>query len=181
MAALPITVDDQSGLSVGEIGTRARRLQDSLDADGRKLDTIWVDHLGFIKMGKSYKGQRHLEIGEATKGLKKLAKEFDVAVIALCQLSRGIEGREDKSPQLSDLRDSGQIEEDTDTAIFVYRMAYYLAMQKYQDNEKEQKRIDLLANMANIIDIRGLKTRNGSTFVRKFFADMGSNCIRDLR
>lgn len=177
---LPMLVDDQSGLTVSEIGVRARRYQDKLETQGRRLDVICVDHLGFIRSTSAYKGQRHLELGEITKGLKALAKSLDVAVVALCQLNRENEKRENRRPELSDLRNSGEIEEDADTVIAAYRLAYYLEKMHYEDDEKERKRLSDLEKASKIIEVIGLKTRNGPVFSRKFFADMGSNYIRDM-
>lgn len=180
LADLLMLVDDQSGLTVSEIGVRARRYQDKLEMQGRTLDVICVDHLGFIKSTSAYKGQRHLELGEITKGLKALAKSLDVAVVALCQLNRENEKRENRRPELSDLRNSGEIEEDADTVLAAYRLAYYLEKMRYEDDEKERKRLEDLERASKIVEIIGLKTRNGPTFSRKFFADMGSNYIRDM-
>lgn len=180
LADLPMLVDDQSGLTVSEIGVRARRYQDKLEMQGRMLDVVCVDHLGFIKATSAYKGQRHLELGEITKGLKALAKSLDVAVVALCQLNRENEKRENRRPELSDLRNSGEIEEDADTVLAAYRLAYYLEKMRYEDEEKERKRLEDLERASKIVEIIGLKTRNGPTFSRKFFADMGSNYIRDM-
>lgn len=180
LADLPMLVDDQSGLTVSEIGVRARRQQDKLETQGRVLDILCVDHLGFIKATSAYKGQRHLELGEITKGLKALAKSLDVAVVALCQLNRENEKRENRRPELSDLRNSGEIEEDADTVLAAYRLAYYLEKMRHEDEEKERKRLEDLERASKIVEIIGLKTRNGPTFSRKFFADMGSNYIRDM-
>lgn len=177
---LPMLVDDQSGLTVSEIGVRARRHQDQLETQGKTLDVVCVDHLGFIKATSAYKGQRHLELGEITKGLKTLAKSLDVALVALCQLNRENEKRENRRPELSDLRNSGEIEEDADTVLGAYRGAYYLEKITHEDEEKERKRLDDLERLSKIVEIIGLKTRNGPTFSRKFFADMGSNYIRDM-
>lgn len=180
LADLLMLVDDQSGLTVSEIGVRARRYQDKLETQGRTLDVICVDHIGFVKATSAYKGQRHLELGEITKGLKAIAKSLDVAVVGLCQLNRENEKRENRRPELSDLRNSGEIEEDADTVLAAYRLAYYLEKMRYEDEEKERKRLVDLEKASKIVEIIGLKTRNGPTFSRKFFADMGSNYIRDM-
>ena len=178
---MSIEIDDQTGLSVAEMSVRARRHADRLAADGMALDAIWIDHLGYVRASERYRGQRVQEIGEITKGLRGLAKELDVAVILLCQLSREVERRDDKRPQLPDLRDSGNIEEDADTVLFAYREAYYLSrMSPLESQEKEDARQEKLKKLENILEIVGGKTRNGSIFARKFYANMGSNVIRDL-
>ena len=180
MVDMPVMIDDQSGLTVSEISVRARRYQDLLEGQGKKLDIVCVDHLGFVRASSAYRGQRHLELGEITKGLKAIGKSLDVAVLLLCQLNRDSEKREDRRPGLPDLRGSGEIEEDADLVMFAYRKAYYLEKAKYDDVEKEQKRVEELGVMTKIVELLGLKTRNGPVFSRKFFADMGSNCVRDL-
>ncbi len=180
MVGSPMRVDDQSSLTLSDIGARARRYQDELERYGKRLDVICLDHLGFVRASGRYAGQRVNEIGEITGGLKELAKSLDVAVLLLCQLNRELEKRDDKRPQLSDLRDSGKIEEDADTVIFAYRAAYYLGRMQHDDDKKENERLAKLEIMERIVELIGLKTRNGPIFTRRLFADMGSNAIRDL-
>jgi replicative DNA helicase len=178
---LPIRIDEQTGLSVSEMGVRARRYADQLALNGRRLDTIWIDHLGFVKATSRYSGIKVYELGEITKALRALAKELDVAIILLCQLSREVERREDKRPQLSDLRDSGNLEEDADCVLFAYREAYYLGrMSEEDDINKRIERQEKLNILEKIVEISGAKTRNGAIFTRRFFANMGSNTVRDL-
>lgn len=176
---LPMRVDSQRGLNVNEISVRARRYQDELERQGRRLDVICVDHIGFVKASQRYAGNRTYELGEISAGFKELSERLDCAIILLCQLNREAEKREDKRPQLSDLRESGRIEEDADTVIFAYRRHYYLSKIEYKEDDKEQKRLADLEASENVIELLGLKTRNGPTFSRRFFADMASNVIRD--
>jgi replicative DNA helicase len=176
---LPMRVDSQRGLNVNDISVRARRYQDELDRQGRRLDVICVDHIGFVKASQRYAGNRTYELGEISSGFKELSERLDCAIILLCQLNREAEKRDDKRPQLSDLRESGRIEEDADTVIFAYRRHYYLSKIEYKEDEKEQKRLADLEASENVIELLGLKTRNGPTFSRRFFADMASNVIRD--
>ena len=119
---LPLFIDDQGGLSISQLAARARRLQRSTG-----LDLIIVDYLQLLtgSSGKSNEN-RVQEITQITMGLKALAKDLNVPIIALSQLSRQVEQRDDKRPQLSDLRESGSIEQDADCVMFVYREAYYL-------------------------------------------------------
>lgn len=180
MVGMMLRVDDQPGLTATEIGVRARRFQDELNREGKRLDVICIDHLGFMRASDRYRGQRVHEVGEKTSALKELAKSLDVASIALCQLSRETERRDDKRPQLADLRDSGDIEQDADTVIFTYRDAYYTARAKYDDEKEEMERRARLELMENIIELIGAKTRNGPVFNQQFYADMGSNVVRDL-
>jgi replicative DNA helicase len=181
LADLPIEIDDQRGIGMADISVRARRYHDRLLETGKRLDTLWVDHLGHIRPTGRYAGQKVQELGEITKGCMVLASELDCAVVLLCQLSRALESRDDKRPQLSDLRESGHIEEDANTVLFAYRESYYLErLGEFADHEKELARRDRIRELMNVLEILGLKTRNGPVFSAKFFADMGSNVVRDL-
>lgn len=119
---LPLHIDDTPGLAVDQLRSRARRMKRR-----HGVGLIVVDHLGLLRAKAENRTQ---EITRISGGLKALAKELDVPVLALCQLSRGVEGREDKRPTLADLRDSGSIEQDADSVTFLYRPAYYLERQR---------------------------------------------------
>jgi replicative DNA helicase len=123
MESLPLYIDDTPGLTIAALRTRARRLKRQ-----RSIGLIVVDYLQLLQgTGKSGGDQNRVqEISEISRGLKTLAKELNVPVIALSQLSRAVEQREDKRPQLSDLRESGSIEQDADMVWFVYREEYYV-------------------------------------------------------
>ncbi|MCE2950628.1 MAG: replicative DNA helicase [Alphaproteobacteria bacterium] len=127
-ANLPLYIDDTPALTISAVRTRSRRLK-------RKhgLGLIIIDYLQLLQGSNGGKEGRVQEISEITRGLKALAKELNVPVIALSQLSRAVEQRDDKRPQLSDLRESGSIEQDADVVIFVYREEYYLARQEPSD------------------------------------------------
>ncbi|MGO4831601.1 DnaB-like helicase C-terminal domain-containing protein, partial [Rhizobiaceae sp. 2RAB30] len=121
MQKLPLFIDQTGGISIAQLSARARRLKRQ-----RGLDVIVIDYIQLMT-GSSKKGENRVqEITEITTGLKALAKELSAPIIALSQLSRQVENREDKRPQLSDLRESGSIEQDADVVIFVYREEYYL-------------------------------------------------------
>lgn len=180
MADLPILIDLQTSLSVADISVRARRHAERLYERGQRLDTIWIDHLGYMQASDRYRGNKVYETGEITKGLRKLAKELGVAINLLCQLSRKVEERDDKRPHSHDVRDSGNIEEDADCMLLLYREAYYLADSKYDDCEKELKRVQKLEAMENLLEVIATKTRNGGIFSKHFFTDIGSNAVRDL-
>lgn len=113
-----LVIDDQPGLSVAEMKAKARRMKRE-----RGLACIIIDYLQYIK--GSGRKERHLEIGEITRQLKAMAKDFDIPVIVLSQLSRAVEQRNDKRPMMSDLRESGDIEQDADLIMFLYRDEYY--------------------------------------------------------
>jgi replicative DNA helicase len=115
-------IDDTPALSIAALRTRARRLKRT-----HGLGLLVVDYLQLLSpSGKNRQDNRVQEVSEITRGLKTLAKELDVPVLALSQLSRAVEQREDKRPQLADLRESGSIEQDADVVMFVYRGEYYL-------------------------------------------------------
>ncbi len=121
MQMIPLYIDQTGGISIAQLAARARRLKRQ-----RGLDVLVVDYLQLLT-GADKKGENRVqELTEITMGLKSLAKELEVPVIALSQLSRQVENRDDKRPQLSDLRESGSIEQDADIVLFVYREEYYL-------------------------------------------------------
>ena len=122
LEALPLFIDDTPGLTIAALRTRARRLKRR-----HGIGLVIVDYLQLLQgSGKSSESNRVQEISEISRGLKTLAKELNVPVLALSQLSRAVEQREDKRPQLSDLRESGSIEQDADIVLFVYREEYYV-------------------------------------------------------
>ncbi|MCL4158257.1 UNVERIFIED_CONTAM: hypothetical protein GTU68_056424, partial [Idotea baltica] len=116
----PLFIDDTPALSIGQLAARSRRLKRQ-----HGLDLLVVDYLQLVSGDSSE--NRVQEISAITRGLKAIAKELDIPVIALSQLSRRVEDRDDKRPQLSDLRESGSIEQDADVVMFVYREEYYLS------------------------------------------------------
>ncbi len=122
LEALPLFIDDTPGLTIAALRTRARRLKRR-----HGIGLVIVDYLQLLQgSGRNSDGNRVQEISEISRGLKTLAKELNVPVMALSQLSRAVEQREDKRPQLSDLRESGSIEQDADIVMFVYREEYYV-------------------------------------------------------
>jgi len=120
LSTLPLYIDDTGGISIAQIAARARRMKRE-----KKIGAIIIDHIQLVAPSRRTEN-RVQEITEISKGLKVLAKELDVPVIALSQLSRGVDSRDDKRPVLSDLRESGSIEQDADVVMFVYREEYYL-------------------------------------------------------
>ena len=123
LQTLPLYIDDTPGLTIAALRTRARRLKRQ-----KGIGMVVIDYLQLLQgSGKSSSENRVQEISEISRGLKQLAKELDLPVLALSQLSRAVEQREDKRPQLSDLRESGSIEQDADIVMFIYREDYYVA------------------------------------------------------
>jgi replicative DNA helicase len=131
---LPFYVDETGGLSIGQLAARARRLKRQ-----RGLDLLIVDYLQLLQ-GTSQRSSenRVQEITEITTRLKALAKELNIPILALSQLSRQVESRDDKRPQLSDLRESGSIEQDADVVMFVFREEYYHQMRKPTETNREK-------------------------------------------
>jgi replicative DNA helicase len=122
MQSVPLHVDQTGGISIASLVAKARRLKRQ-----RGLDLLVVDYIQLLSGSAKNSGNRVQEITEITTGLKALAKELHVPIIALSQLSRQVESRDDKRPMMSDLRESGSIEQDADVILFVYREEYYLS------------------------------------------------------
>jgi replicative DNA helicase len=147
---LPLHIDDTGALGIAQLQARARRLQRTAG-----LDCIVVDYLQLVTSSSKKSDGRVQEVSEITQGLKALAKDLKVPVIALSQLSRQVENREDKRPQLSDLRESGSIEQDADVVLFVYRESYYLERTEPREGSDEHiawmRQVDEVRNHAEII------------------------------
>jgi replicative DNA helicase len=155
----PFYIDDTPALSISALRTRARRLKRQ-----QQLGLIVVDYLQLVAGGGGREQNRVLEISEITRGLKTLAKELNVPVLALSQLSRAVEQREDKRPQLADLRESGAIEQDADVVMFIYRAEYYLERAQPREGTPEHDKwvteMDAVHNLAEVIVA---KQRHGPT------------------
>jgi replicative DNA helicase len=150
LEACPLYIDDTAALPISQLAARARRLKRE-----HGLDVLIVDYLQLVRPATA-KDSRVNEVSEITQGLKAIAKELDIPVIALSQLSRQVENREDKRPQLSDLRESGSIEQDADVVMFVFREEYYKEREKPGDHEMEamgkwQEEMERLHGRAEVI------------------------------
>ena len=158
LSSLPLYIDDTPSLSISALRTRARRLMKRCN-----LGILVIDYLQLMRGStKSSEMSRVQEISEITQGLKAIAKELNIPVIALSQLSRAVEQREDKRPLLSDLRESGSIEQDADIVMFIFREDYYLVRKQpredTQEHAKWQMQMDEVMNLTEIIIA---KHRNG--------------------
>jgi replicative DNA helicase len=146
----PLYIDDTGGITMAKLAARARRLKRMVG-----LDLLVVDYLQLITGGDGKSDNRVQEVSMITQSLKALAKELSIPVIALAQLSRQVENREDKKPQLSDLRESGSIEQDADMVMFIYRESYYLSRLEPREGTAEhltwQEEMDKVRGQADII------------------------------
>lgn len=176
---LPLWLEDQPGLSMTDIRVKTEAMLATSEKAGTPLQCLFVDHLGLIRPSSRYQGNRTNEVGEISSGLKSLAREYGIAVVALSQLNRALETRNDKRPQLSDLRDSGSIEQDADTIIFLYREAYYLEREKAASPEQDVDRTNRLIEVQNKLEFAIAKQRNGPVTSIDLFADMACSAVRN--
>ena len=132
LESCPLFIDDTPALPISQLAARARRLKRT-----HGLDLLIIDYLQLVRPA-SAKDSRVNEVSEITQGLKAIAKELNIPVVALSQLSRQVENREDKRPQLADLRESGSIEQDADVVMFIFREEYYKEREKPSDHELEK-------------------------------------------
>ena len=156
----PLLITDPPVLNIGRLGMEIRRQRRRLISQGKHLDLVIVDYLGLIKGDPKLK--RYEEVGEISRTLKQIAKECDVALVVLAQLNRECERRDDKRPMLSDLRDAGDIEQDADHVMFVYRDEYYL--ERSEPDQHDKKRGDWEVSMGHArdrIELIAAKVRNG--------------------
>jgi replicative DNA helicase len=159
ISKMPLFIDDTPALSIAAIRTRARRM-----VRKNNLALLVVDYLQLIRGTTTRSNENRVqEVSEITQGLKAIAKEFNIPVLALSQLSRAVEQREDKRPQLSDLRESGSIEQDADVVAFIYRDSYYLERKRPPETEAEKfhawkNQMQELSHKAEVIIA---KQRNG--------------------
>ncbi len=150
MQTIPFYIDQTGGISIAQLTARARRLKRQ-----RGLDFLVIDYLQLLSGSSKRSDNRVQELTEITTGLKALAKELNVPILALSQLSRQVESRDDKRPQLSDLRESGSIEQDADVVMFIYRDEYYLKNKEPKPGTEEyfkwQTEMDQVHGRAEVI------------------------------
>lgn len=179
VATWPIHIE-QRQLSVTQIAAIARRRKKR-----HGLKWIMIDYLGQVKPTGRYEGNKNLEIGEITSGLKALAKELEIPVILLCQLNRKVEARDDKRPNLGDLRESGDIEQDADVVLMVYRHSYYVERAMPQnartDSEEYASWAVKMQQCMNTVDAIIEKQRQGPIGTVKLFCNIGCNAFRDIQ
>lgn len=166
LANLPLYIDDTPALTISALRTRARRLKRKFD-----LGLIVIDYLQLVQAGSDKRSDNRVqEISEITRMLKAIAKELNVPVIALSQLSRAVEQRDDKRPQLADLRESGSIEQDADVVMFVYREEYYEARKEPPEGtEKHREWQETMSRVYNLGEVIIAKQRHGPIGTIKLF------------
>ena len=156
-----LVIDDTPGITIGEIRAKCRRLASS----EKGLSLVVIDYLQLISGGRNYGSNRQQEVSDISRSLKTLAMELGVPVIALSQLSRGVEAREDKRPLMSDLRESGSIEQDADIVMFLYRDDYYNKEARTEDNNSISELIIGKHRNGPTATIELLFKKNTSTFL----------------
>lgn len=168
LADTKIFMDDTPGMTIGEIRAKCRRLH----SEQNGLAVIIIDYLQLISGSSRYAGNRQQEVAEISRSLKTLAMELEVPVIALAQLSRSVEGRDDKRPLLSDLRESGSIEQDADIVAFLYRESYYSKESTEDPNANKSELIIAKHRNGPTATIDLIFKGNTSTFVN-YVSDYG--------
>ncbi|NBV07288.1 MAG: replicative DNA helicase [Proteobacteria bacterium] len=178
MSDLPFFIDDTPALSIAALRSRARRM-----VRKHNLSFLVVDYLQLLRgsLVRSYE-TRVQEISEITQGLKAIAKEFNIPVMALSQLSRAVEQREDKRPQLSDLRESGSIEQDADVVAFIYRESYYHERKKPEENDPKFAEWNLKMNQTrHLAEVMVAKQRNGPIGIAHLYFDAEFTRFQNLK
>jgi replicative DNA helicase len=149
----------------------------SMARNGQSLDLVVIDHMHRMQQpGTRSDVEKYSEISAR---LAEMAKRLNCPVLTLAQLNRGLESRDDKRPQLSDLRASGSIEQDADVALFVHRPAYHLSRERHTDMNREAERLTDLQAVENVFEIIIEKQRNGPIGTIELWCDMANNVIRD--
>ena len=168
LTELPLYIDDTPALTVSAVRTRARKLKRQ-----HGLDLIVIDYLQLLQGTADKRNENRVqEISEITRSLKSLAKELDIPVLALSQLSRAVEARDDKRPQLADLRESGSIEQDADVVMFVYREEYYEARREPSPGtDKHVQWLDRMSKVYNLAEVILAKQRHGPIGTVRLFFD----------
>lgn len=172
LANLPLYIDDSPRLTMAEVAARARRFKQELETKGMFLSVLCIDHMGLITPSDRYRGNKVAEAGEVSGVARALAKELNCCVILLCQLSREVEKRDDKRPVMSDLRWSGEIEQDAHVVAFLYREHYYLQADAKTDAmtlQASRWKLDFLIR----------KNRNGETEDVPLWCSIGHSSVRD--
>lgn len=181
LKSLSIIVDDRGGLSAAQISLSARRAARSIEAQDKTLGLVVVDYLQLMAIDGQWRGDKNNGVGANSAAMKQLAKDLNCPVMLLSQLNRSVEARDDKRPTMSDLRDSGSIEQDADVVMFPFRPEYYLA-RKVEEAKDENERTNLRADLGAVKGKLSLiieKQRNGPRGVVPADVDVATASIRD--
>lgn len=178
---LPLWIEEQAGLSMTDIRVKLERMMEVAEERHHPIGVLFVDYLQLIRPSARYQGNRNNEITEISGGLREIAREYGIAMVALSQLSRNIESRPiaDRRPVMSDLRDSGAIEQDADTIMFLFREAYYLEKEKGKDAGAEADRFVRLEQIQNKLELIIGKQRNGPVKTIDLFVDIACSAVRN--
>lgn len=172
-----LLIDERPGLKISEIRARARQCKVELARRGMRLALIVVDHIGLVRTDTDRRGNKVAEMTDVSNAMKEMAKELGCVVCGVSQLSRAVENREDKRPQLSDLRESGSIEQDADAVLLLYREAYYL-----RQKEAVMAPADYRSEMdacRHMLEINAAKVRAGDPGLMVCDVDAATASIRD--
>jgi replicative DNA helicase len=172
LSHIPLYIDASPRLTISEITARSRQAKAKLEAEGRFLAVVCIDHMGLVTPSERYRGNKVAEASEVSAMARALAKELDCCVVLLCQLSREVEKRDDRRPIMSDLRWSGEIEQDAHVVAFLYRESYYLAQDPSADPYKIQ---DARFKLEFLIR----KNRNGETGDVPLWCSIAHSSVRD--
>jgi replicative DNA helicase len=181
----PLLFDVRPGLTVSTIEACARRAIRKWEREGVEPGPVIIDHLGIVRPEKDRKGSKHAETADVSRALAEMAKRLDVPVIALCQLNRGVESRgDDKRPQLSDLRNAGELEEDARLIVFLLREEYYWRDPLDPDSETAQEKVERRTKLERVRNkLRWIvaKNNNGPLGEVETFCDVACSVVRDRK
>jgi replicative DNA helicase len=172
----PLRVETHASMTLAQVSTRVRQLRAEWEAIGQSLDLLVIDYLTLLKFSDRWKGQRVYEVAELSTGLKEMARTFNIHVMAVHQLSRSVEQRDDKRPQMSDLRESGQLEQDADLILLCYRDAYYLERTAKSGDAEAKLKAD---EARNEFELLVAKQRMGAVGTLEFYCEVAANVIRN--
>lgn len=174
---LPLLIEQEPGLSVAQIAARARTVRQIFRRRGMDLTVVITDHLGLVRPPEKRQGNKVAETADVSSALKRMAKEIDVCSIALCQISRSVEGRDDKRPTLADFKWSGAIEEDADVVLGLFREGQVLARITNPTTEQLARLTEVQFTMEAIF----LKNRQGREGTVELYCNIGANVIEAQR
>ena len=177
-----LMIDYRSSVTVSDVEAICRSWQRDFEKQGRKLEAVFVDYLKQVRTSDRYRGNRVYEIGEITAGLRDIAKRLQICVILLVQLNRAVESRGDKRPMLADLRESGDIENDADVVLMIYREAYYLKRELRTADVNAFPELNLRCKqLENALEVIVTKNRNGEGEATvHVYCDIAHSAVRPL-